>query len=120
LIVGTTEDDLYLLISGNQNDSDRSFSTLWAPFFHETEDDDGASEYFQWGEVAGSDTNEEVEANLANAVYSALHAEFSSHGIAPIQSTPTNEVEYLMFEISNQEEPEGDKPYQGTLTSDGW
>jgi alpha-tubulin suppressor-like RCC1 family protein len=120
LIVGTTEDDLYLLIGGNQNDSDRPFSTLWAPFFHEIEDDDGERELFQWGEVAGSDTNEEVEANLADAVYSALHAEYSSRGIAPIRSTLTNEAEYVLFEISNEEEPEGDKPYEGTLASDGW
>ena len=120
LIVGTTEDDLYLLIGGHQANSDWDFSTLWAPFFHEIQNDDGDREYFQWAEVAGSDTNEEVQGYLADAVYAALFAEYSVLGIAPIQSTPTNEVEYVMFEISNQEEPEGSKPYQGTLTSDGW
>ncbi len=121
LIVGATEDDLYLLIGGGEANSDRRYATLWAPFFHEEQDDDGNSRgYFQWAEAAGSDTNEEVEEHLADAVYSALVAEYSVRGITPIQSTPTNEVQYVLFDIQNEEEPEGDDPYEGICSSDGW
>jgi hypothetical protein len=119
--VGATEDDLYLLIGGGEANSDRRYATLWAPFFHEEQDDDGNSRgYFQWAEAAGSDTNEEVEEHLADAVYSALVAEYSVRGITPIQSTPTNEVQYVLFDIQNEEEPEGDDPYEGICSSDGW
>ncbi|WP_419189439.1 RCC1 domain-containing protein [Stieleria marina] len=121
LIVGTSEESLYLLIAKNASESDQPLATLWAPFFRQEEDDFGNSRgLFQWATFASSETAEEVQQNLVSGVYQALFAEYASRGITPLESTATNELVYVIFGISNENEPEGDQPFQGTFSSDGW
>ena len=97
LIVGSAEDELYLLVGESPKGNREQYSILWTTLFEPHEDDDGEMlPYFQWAERCG--VEDRATLTLKDAVFNTLAKHYDSQGVAPL--VPNANVEFQMAVIT--------------------
>ena len=83
LLVGSAEEELYLLVGESDQGKRKEYSILWTPLFDLHEDDDGEQlPYFQWSEYCGG--RDKAGKLLADAIFNVLSKHYDLQGVAPL------------------------------------
>ena len=125
LIVGSLEEELYLLIGESPRGKRETYSVLGTSLFDDHKDDDGeVMPAFQWTEYCDKDVEsagEEMFSGLANEAYWLLANHYSLQGVAPL--VPEENGKVMAAKISSfviEDDFEANEKLIYSISTDGW